>query len=570
MKFTAAADQLLPSPSPIATISASPSPSATSSPSASPSSSATPHVGPYPIPPTPAPNEQPPPGITPTDKTLAQVLQLLRSSYGKAKQPVKTSREVDAITAYGENGTATEIWSGDDYVDTFALGPTVFMNGRYHGQKWSCNENGYTRLITGAHQEDQVSSLTLVQSITGSASDYVKLLGEVPKPTAYVVDVHPPGGRHEWLFIEKSTGRLVRKEAAELDARVAWTFDDFRTTNGITEPWHEHFNANYPDNNVDWTTTAIDYNSPIPAREFAIRPSRWPVEFPEGVQSVRLPARIEYGDIIVRLYIEGRGLDFQLDSGSDSIVIDNQVAAQLGLKTFGENTQTVAGKFQASNAIVPEMRVGDLTMHNLVVQTMPFNVDEDWSTKVVGLLGYDFLAGMVAKVDYVNGTVDAYNPASFSAPPGQSFELQMALDDSVPMVGARLGDDVGNHFIVDTGASDIIVFNEFTKAHPNALKFFTIKVGNKTFEPLQFSAGVGGWLLIRPATVDNFHFGGVGFQNFIVFGMYGAEAAFQGEDTDGLIGETFLQWFDLYFDYKDATLILVPNKHLTDNAKKPS
>jgi hypothetical protein len=500
----------------------------------------------------------------PTDKTLAQVLQLYRDSAGRAVQPVKTSREVDTVEAYGETGTYSDVESGDDYIETYKLGPTFSSNGRYHGQRWRQNENGYTRKLTGLHNETQTSSQALGKSMRGEVLDSVKLLGEVAEPVAaYVVEVHPPAGRHEWLFIDKATGRLDRKEESRLDRRIVWTYDDYRTTNGLSSAWHQHYADGLPGNDTDWRTTELAYGAAVSPADLTIPPSRNPVVFPSGVNVVRLPVRIQGGAIIVRVSIAGRGLDFQLDSGSDAIVIDRDVARQLGLSTFGENTEEVAGKFEASNAIIPEMDIGDLSMRHVAVQCLPFNFQPDASTKVVGLLGYDFLAGMVAKIDYLKGTVDAYDSSRFSTPAGQLFELQMTLDDSVPVVGARIGQSVGDYFIVDTGSPDVVLFSAFASAHPADIVPFSFKVGQKTYFPLVFAQGVGGSLALRPVTVSAFHFGGVGFQNMMVMGTYGAQDAFQGEDYDGLIGVQFLSYFDVYLDYKDSMLMLQPNERLT-------
>jgi len=318
--------------------------------------------------PTLDPSDVAPPGIATTKMTLAEVLALYRAGVGKPARPYKTSREVDAVAAYGETGTYTEISSGADYVDITQLGPTTYSSGRFRGQRWRQDENGYTRLVSGVHATDQISNDTLRRAIGGAEVDSVALLGEVSAPvSAFVIDVHPPNGRHEWIFLDKVTGRIVRTEEGRIGRRVVWTFDDFRTTNGITGSWHQHVADGFAGNDMDWRITKLEYGSPVAPSELAMPPSRQRVHFPPGIVDVRLPARIEDGSIIVRLYINGRGLDFALDSGASEIVLDRDVARRLGLATFGQNTETVAGSFSASSAIVPQIRVGDLTLDNVVV-----------------------------------------------------------------------------------------------------------------------------------------------------------------------------------------------------------
>jgi hypothetical protein len=510
--------------------------------------------------PTTDPSALPPPGITPTNETIVQVLRLYRTSRGFPTSPVSTVRESQTLSAYGESGTYTEIDSGGDYVTKTQIGPTTFERGKYKNQSWQQDENGFTNLVSGVHQEEEVSSDTLAAAVRGQDLSSVKLLGVVTSPVnAYVVEINPPGGRHEWVFIDTKSGRLVRREASRLGRRLVYTYDDFRTTNGITTAWHYHYADGRQGNDFDRRTTEIDYNQPVSPSDLAIPASRSPLHFPAGVTDVKLPVRIDDGVIIVRLIINGRGLDFQLDSGAAGIVLDADVARQLGLSTFGQLTAATAGTYQASQAIVPQIQIGDLTMDNVDIDCLPFNFNADAKTRVVGLLGYDFFAGSVVKVDYVNKTVDAIDPSAFVSPKGEAFQLPIKLDDRQPMVTARLGDAGDGTFIVDTGAFGVLVFPPYVKAHREDLSYVDYGFGfGSVFTPLIFSSGVGGDIGLRPMIASAFHFADVGFDDFEVFEAI-AKSDFQGEDNDGLIGYEFLRYFDVYFDYKDSMLVFQPN-----------
>jgi hypothetical protein len=520
--------------------------------------------------PTPAPTatinpiELPPAGIEPAKIDLPAVLQRYKASLGTPEHRIDTVREVDDLTAFGITGTETEIDAGKDYVDTRALGPSTTAEGSYQGQRWRRDENGYVRPVNGVHEEDVSSARALQRSILGEESQYVRLLGQVTTPvTAYVVEVDPPAGRHEWLFFDTSSGSLVRQEQADVDRRVVTIYDDFRTTDGIVVPWHVHRSDGFPKNDMDWRISTLDYDVPVSSTELEIPPSRTDaVVFPAGVSDVRIPARIERGHIIIRVVINGRGLDFALDSGAGTIVIDRDVANELGLQTFGLETQTVAGTFDRSSAMIPTMKIGDLTMQDVVVDSLPFQYQADPDTRIVGLLGYDFLAGIVAKVDYWNGTVDAIDRTTFQLPAHDAFELPMALDDQVPMVSATIGSGTGDYFIVDTGSDRVLVFAGFAQDHPDDLADARASDSQHQGMFVIAAGGVGGTLLLEPTMVKAFHFGGVQFQNFVVYQVLGAPA-FQGEDADGLIGYEFLEYFDVYFDYADSLLVLLPNRLLT-------
>ena len=515
------------------------------------------------VPPAPStaadPSAQPPAGIVPTKATLAQVLASYDASSGSLPSGVTTSREVDTITAYGETGTYTEIDSGDDFIETTRLGPTTTASGTYHGHQWRQNENGYTRAVTGIHEEEERSDQALTRAVKGENPGSVRLIGEVESPErAYVVEVNPSAGRQEWLFVDASTGRLFRREESRLGHRIVWTYDDFRTIDGVTTPWHQHLFDGFAGNDVDWRTTKLSYGDPVAPSELAIPPTRSPLHFPAGVTHVRLPARIDDGTIIVRLSINGRGLDFKLDSGTSGIALDVDVARELGLARFGESTHTVAGTFEAANALVPEMRIGDLTLDDVSVSALPFHYKQDRDTKIVGLLGYDFLAGAVIKVDYYDGVVDAYDPASFVPPPGDVYPLQLKLDDAVPTVSASLGEEGANDFIVDTGSTLVVLFQGFAQKHAADLPAVSYTIADKTYYPLVTAEGVGGIFQLQPATVKHF-VAGASLDDFRVYDIVDSVADFQGEDQNGLIGYQFLRYFDVYFDYKDSLILLQPN-----------
>ena len=509
---------------------------------------------------TPDPSAQAPAGIVATKATLAHVLAAYGASTGTLPKGVTTSRETDAISAYGESGTYTEIDSGDDHIETTRLGPTTTSSGTYHGHAWSQNENGYTRTVSGIHEEEERSDVALARAIKGENLGAVRLLGEVESPErAFVVEVNPSAGRHEWLFIDASTGRLFRREESRIGHRIVWTFDDFRTIDGQTTPWHQHLFDGFAGNDVDWRTTQLTYGASVAPSELAIPPTRTPLHFPKGVAHVRLPARIENGSVIVRASIDGRGLDVKLDSGTSGIALDVDVARELGLKRFGESTHTVAGTFEAANALVPQMRIGDLTLDDISVSALPFNYQQDRDTKVVGLLGYDFLAGAVFKVDYYNGTVEAYDPASFVPPSGTVYPLPLKLDDEVPTVSASLGGGTsGNDFIVDTGSTLVVLFQGFAQKHAAELPAVSYTIADKTYFPLVTAEGVGGVFQLQPATVKHF-VAGASLDDFRVYDIVSSVADFQGEDQNGLIGYQFLRYFDVYFDYKDSLVLLQPN-----------
>ncbi|MEA2785749.1 MAG: hypothetical protein QOF71_1853 [Candidatus Eremiobacteraeota bacterium] len=493
-----------------------------------------------------------------TTTTLADVLAGAKRSDGSTLKPDGTLRVTYALHNGGLDGTERDQWNGDDYrIDTI-LGPFVSAEGRFHGQRWETNENGYTLLKRGFHQRAEANVRALEKTDPG---DDLKLLGRLRAPAdVYVVRVAPPDGREERRFYDVSTFRLVRRETAYLGQIVVATYDDYRETKAGAMPYRSTISDGHPENDEIYTITYLSTEAPVTAADVAIPGSRrLPVTLPAGVPSVRLPASIdEWGRVVVRLTVQGRGLDFLLDSGAAGIVFNRDVAQELNLKTYGRWTTTIAGTFTSTRAVVPKIVIGKLAMSDVVVDVMPFAFDHDRSTRVVGLLGYDFIAGSVLKLDYEHGTVDAM-PAETFTPPAKGITIDAILDDEVPVIWAKFNDSVGEHFILDTGAEDVVVFSGFAKRHPAAVEDHSIrKVVSKSFNVFQMNA-IGGELHVRPVIIANMQVGIVRYPDALAFVMSGDQPAFEDEDMDGLIGASALRMFDVYLDYANSRVVLVPN-----------
>lgn len=500
-----------------------------------------------------------PTAYEPVTMTVKELLAAAKRYDGSAPEGQKTLRTASTFRDGGMTGTTREVWVGEDYRVDSTLGPFVTAEGRNDGQQWATNENGYTLLKRGIHKRAEANARALENPNPG---DEVQLLGRLRAPAdVYVLRVAPPDGREERRFYDAKTFALVRRETSYLGHLVVTTYEDFRTVNGVTLAFKRTVSDGHPENDYVETTTKLEIGVPVAEGEVAIPGSRrLPVKLPDGVSSVRLPARMDdYGRIIVRVTINGRGLDFQLDSGASGIVLDRDVARQLGLTTSGRWSNTVAGTFVSTNAVVPRAQVGPITMSDLVVEALPFNYQNDWNTKVVGLLGFDFIAGAVLKIDYANGTVDAIPSEKFT-PPENGVVLDAILDDNVPMITMKMNDALGSHFILDTGSDLVIAFSGFAKRFPDAVDDHSEhKIVSRILNVVGVQ-GVGGRLSMHGTILKSMQLGNVHYKDYLALVLLSDQDEFEGEDADGLAGIPLLRTFDVYLDYANSRVVLVPNK----------
>ncbi|MBV8170591.1 MAG: aspartyl protease family protein [Candidatus Eremiobacteraeota bacterium] len=544
----------------------------------------------------------PPDGIAATATTLAAVMALNARAEGKQLDTFSSRIETWSHNSYGRDSTSTTMWSGSDYKTIDHFGPFQELEGRVAGVRWRQNINGIVVIMGGVHQEDDIAEQAMKLARSGSPPASVTLLGEVASPVAaYVIQITTGPDTATWMFIDKSSGRDVREESVWDAVRTTTTYSDFENFNGAIVAQTVRSTNGQPGESVD-RLTSLRLNVPISARDLNLPASRRDlVQFPADATSVKLPVSMplssdtrilsdRYGEtiagtgkshIIVRVTINGRGLDLALDSGASGIIIDREVVAQLGLTGWGATEEDTNGISHAAVVDVPELHVGDLVMKHVAVYPTSFKMRTKETEEVVGLLGFDFIASVGLKVDYDKGEVTAY-PSGTMPMPSTAITIPLMLDDLVPDVSVSVGDAASDHFIVDTGSgADVLpvrrggqyvpivtggvtVFPRFAAAHPAEMRDEGLGHEVQIIIPQLYFGVVGGVAEGYPVQLKQVVFG-VAFDNFIAT-VIDPTSHWGGEDLDGLIGYGLLHYFNLYFDYPNSRIVLQPNEEFR-NAK---
>ncbi len=503
------------------------------------------------------------PGLRPTAATVAQILAAYRSARGTATAPSPTRYERWTISSGGLSGTLTYLSDGRDYRETAVLGPFTSAFGRKGDQSWEQDENGFTIVTSAADTAGRITRRAVGKALADASAANLRVLGSTAGAhAAFVLEADPPRGRPMLLFFDRHSGLLVRKETIADGQPLVTAYSDFRTVQGLTRAWHLHAGNGEAGDDVDERLVSFVLGRAVRARTFDIPTNRrLVVQFPPGQPVVPLPGHMADTAAVVRVRIGDRGLDFLLDSGSSGIVIDSATAAQLGLRTYGTTTDTVAGTFTEHRAIIPEMRIGRLRMHDVVVTSLPLSYRPDYKTRIVGLLGFDFIADAVVHLDFVHGRMTAIDPGRFSMPSGPILTIPVDLDEQVPMANVSIGRADGSRFIVDTGADVSMVFSRFATAHPNSVH--NIANGHyylEYFPSVSHAEGVGGGSFdIKPVIVPDLRVGTLQFGKWFLYES-AAPPSFEGDNDDGLIGRDFLRFFDLYLDYVRGRIVLTPNR----------
>jgi predicted aspartyl protease len=501
----------------------------------------------------------PRPGGADQVPTAAEILAHVREAAGR---PPATERVHIAIVRGDLNGERTVIRRGQDWVETSRVGPFSTARGRLRGYGWHQNENGIT-VIDGAAGDapigDSAASERGASVSVGDANDYV--LAEL--------DADGYGTK---TFVEPATWRVVRQDTIYPSNRSTVRYDRFQRVAGHERATHWIRDGGNRQDREEDTITADTTDDVKEAEVLVPDDRRTLVEFPAGTQTVTLPARFDRNRIIVRAAIGNRGVDLVLDTGASGISLDQSLIKEAGGVTYGRALYNgIGGTVSGSRSIVSEMRVGSLVMRDVVVATMPA-IDADRSattgsvlpetlindravlgTKIVGLLGFDFIAGLALKIDYAGHTVTAMTAASFKGPGAGAIELPVRLGRGTPQVDVTINGATGREFIVDTGAPEraLLVYDRFARAHPDAMT----DLHGGSVERMARVGGIGGMAASEPVQLETVVIGKITFKKFVAYRITSVNSA----GLDGLIGGEFLRYFDVYTDYQNSRLVLVPN-----------
>ena len=503
--------------------------------------------------------DAPPPNLTPTSVHLSAILAQHDAAVGKPTG-ADTVIEDWRFTDSGVSGTLHLERSGTDYHSRLVEGPFTEEFGQLNGKRWHRDYNGF---VTPTTRTDDVTFFA--ERINEDAADPKNdaSVAGVTQGTApaYVVRVKVSDEEHpEWIFYGVASGLISRVEWVTGKHRIVSLYDDFRTTGGVTTAWHVHDDWDPPELDDDYVRTGLQQGVAVNEAQFG-QPSSAPVDGPQNI-GFTIPAHMyNDGTIIMRMNVNGRGLDMLLDTAVNGDIIDEGVARQMGLPTFG-HVDRAGGGDVPFETILPVSSIGPFVRTNLAIYAEPFTSFQ-WSSaiEVVGVLGYDFLSSNVFKIDYYNAKIQLIPAAQFDAddpvPGGVIYPID--FDDGLPFLTVGIGDVTSDNVLLANEILHTEFFDSFLEAHSDV---FATSSETRQEEDLpfadndQFGRNVEEWET-QPTDI---HFGLVNFQQPLVRASNYPLYLSEDRPVDAALGWDFLKFFDVYLDYPHDRIIVKPNQ----------
>jgi predicted aspartyl protease len=481
--------------------------------------------------------EDEPAGLVTSSSTLAKVRALYEHAHLHEHTRAVTIFEDWRLYQDGTVGSFKVNRLGRDVRETTTLGPLAYARGALRGVHWEQTRNGLTFTYPGVHEQRDAISDHAFRDPTDDRD--VRLMGDSTQFGAYVVEINPPAGRRVWLYVDKHSGLVVRKEWIARRRRYISTFDDYHLVEGVGEPSRVR-TVDSLGNEREQILVSRSFDITPDPRDVDMPAARRFLEFPERQASVRLPVRFVDGLAIVRVIVGRAGYDFLLDSGAAGIVVDPALVEQQGLERYGQRVGVTMGTFPEATTIVPQMTVGGLRMRNVVARVVPIPFHLDDGTHVIGLLGFDFFADSVVHLNLERSVAEVQAPERFR-PPADAVGVPIGLDDKTPAAHVRAGAGNGR-VVLDTGANRSV----FETAFAERAEFAPARVAGT-----MRVRGIGGVANAEPALIPGLELGGI-WAREVVTDVSNTDLG--TDDVDGILGTDLLRGYELWFDYRTATV----------------
>jgi hypothetical protein len=467
-----------------------------------------------------------PPGIVPSQAVLGDVLGVLARASGGTDTPIAQRHERWTYRNGKRRFAVTLAVRGAAFRTSLVLGELPYAAGRRDGRRWRADGNGIAHFVEADLQGDALDRIP--QSLFPLDPATCTLVGEAASgDRAWVVRTDPPGDKTTFLYVDRTTGSVMREIARDGKRVVTTTLDRFAMLGNVRRSRHWSIDDGSDDDHLDVTVEAIE-PGPVDVRELAF-PERRVFAPGAPLASVDLGATFARDDeITIDVDVDGAYRPFTLDTGTQSIAIDPVILHDAALE----------------HATVGRLAIGPFALSQASVLAYPLAGR--------GIVGYDFFLGRVVEIDYPRKRVRVLSAADADAAFADPRTTTVAanVDQGLPLVHAAFGAAAGDAFLLDTGSPRLLVMRPFVVRFAKDIDaHWTAAAASYVAEFLE------GGIEVQPYRVASFAFGAARGTNVIV----GAQIPTTRTDDlaipfDGIIGTDVLHDFDLIFDYDNGRI----------------
>lgn len=282
-------------------------------------------------------------------------------------------------------------------------------------------------------------------------------------------------------------------------------------------------------------------------------PGQYRVEM--GDDPVRVPFVTTDPLPILKVRLNGtRDAYFLLDTGAGTVMLDSQLAKELGINAKDGFIGTFAGGKRApvQRATLGSIALGSVTITNLPIGVHPVHLRLRQDIHIEGAIGTGLLSQFLATIDYPHGGLvlrRRSDSSEFEAQAARSGAVHVPLwlvGDHFLFARGRLGDAPEGLFMIDTGCAGcgVVVGSDAV-----------LKAAHITPDAAHAGTGVGGGgaVTVLPFEAD-VTLGRV--TEHAVRGFYSPQGSIFPFETQGSISHGFFRPYALTLDFNAMLLVM--------------
>ncbi|MDY0779712.1 aspartyl protease family protein [Tenacibaculum sp. IB213877] len=273
--------------------------------------------------------------------------------------------------------------------------------------------------------------------------------------------------------------------------------------------------------------------------------------------------------IVLPLVINGKELSFILDTGVNKTILFNLTKNDsLGLNEISKITLQGLGSGEPVEALLSQnnrFNIKDMISSNqdlYVILRDNFNISAKMGITIHGIIGYDLLKNVIAKINYNHKTITFYNPEKYFLKKCRKCEeFPLEFYRNKPYINAKIQiDTVENKttdvkLLIDSGGSDALWLFENTKEE--------IKTPKKYFQDV-LGEGLSGTIYGNRSKISKISLGDFEIKNPTVsfLDSLSTHHARRFQERNGSVGGAILKRFKVWLDYPNNKMIIKKNSSL--------
>lgn len=432
-------------------------------------------------------------------------------------------------------------------------------------QGWTMDASSAVHELSGGNLRSAISSAYESSDsflFAGRLAGAIVFSGRDVNQSAYVVRLEPQGGNPVTVFLDDNTFLPKREESAgPLGNNRSNIIAAWREVSGVKLPARTIQSTGDPKFDIAITIETVEINTPLAADLFT-KPAEAAaqVHFANGTHQAVIPVDVYAHHVFVPGRVNGsdRGWFF-LDSGAGASVVTKTWADKIGVSSEGAMRAVGAAgvtSLALAKNIVLTLPGVELPMPSVTVLDAAAGLPQlgrNWE----GLLGYDVLSRLVARVDYERKEITLFDPAVF-VPGDHAAALPLTFLGNWPLIPAQIvlpgREPIETKCFIDTGAGGLMLSTPFATTN-HALELMPNAAATSIY-------GAGGESQRFEVRLTSLQLGPYQVRNPVAgFSLATKEGALASPDIGAIIGGEILERFTVTFDYPHHRILMEPNSH---------